>query len=35
MSYAIIKNMKYKRENLKEIYRHNEKKFQLFKQKYR
>ena len=26
MSYAIIRNLKYKRENLKGIYRHNERK---------
>ena len=26
MSYAIIRNTKYKRENLKGIYRHNERK---------
>ena len=26
MSYAIIRNAKYKRENLKGIYRHNERK---------
>ena len=26
MSYAIIRNVKYKRENLKGIYRHNERK---------
>ena len=26
MSYAIIRNIKYKRENLKGIYRHNERK---------
>lgn len=26
MSYAIIRNQKYKRENLKGIYRHNERK---------
>lgn len=26
MSYAIIRNEKYKRENLKGIYRHNERK---------
>lgn len=25
MSYAIIRNMKYKRENLKGIFRHNER----------
>lgn len=25
MSFAIIRNTKYKRENLKEIYRHNER----------
>ncbi len=26
MSYAIIRNAKYKRENLKAVYRHNERK---------
>lgn len=26
MSYAIVRNVKYKRENLKGIYRHNERK---------
>ena len=26
MSYAIIRNTKYKRDNLKGIYRHNERK---------
>lgn len=26
MSYAIIRNVKYKRENLKGMYRHNERK---------
>lgn len=26
MSYAIIRNEKYKRENLKRIYKHNERK---------
>ena len=26
MSYAIIRNAKYKKENLKGIYRHNERK---------
>ena len=29
MSYAIIRNTKYKRENLKGIFRHNERKNQI------
>ncbi len=29
MSYAIIRNEKYKRDNLKGIYRHNERKIKI------